>query len=57
LRYLPMLWATMTARFGSSGLQIQGGSVLAGRGTVVDHGRTDRGRRQSHRARGCPNSE
>jgi hypothetical protein len=37
--------------------QVQGGSVLAGRGTVVDYGRTDRGRRQSHRAGGCPNSQ
>ena len=26
-------------------------------GTVVDHRRTDRGRRQSHRAGGCPNSQ
>ena len=31
--------------------------MLAGRGTVVDHRRTDRGRRQSHRAGGCPNSQ
>jgi hypothetical protein len=37
--------------------QVQGGSVLAGRGTVVDYGRADRGRRQSYRAGGCPNSQ
>ena len=42
---------------GAPVFQVQGGSVLAGKGTVVDHGRTDRGRRQSHRAGGCPNSQ
>ena len=54
---LPMLWATTTGQSGCTNVSNSSGGLLAGRGTVVDHGGTDRGRRQCHRAGGCPNSQ